>query len=84
MRRDFPTVTGWRQYRRMVTLQAVIFDLDDTLIVGEAVARASLRSTAQLVPGADPGRVGPAGRLVDGQALATPGHPSRRRRASPS
>lgn len=50
-------VTGWRRYGRVVTLQAVIFDLDDTLIVEEAVARASLRSTAQLVPGAHPDRV---------------------------
>lgn len=38
---------GWR---------AVIFDLDDTLIVEEAVARASLRSAAELVPGVDPDR----------------------------
>jgi putative hydrolase of the HAD superfamily len=37
-----------------VTLRAVVFDLDDTLIVEEAVARASLRSAVQLVPGADP------------------------------
>lgn len=40
-----------------MTLRAVIFDLDDTLIVEEEVARASLRSTARLVPGADPDRV---------------------------
>jgi putative hydrolase of the HAD superfamily len=40
-----------------VTLQAVIFDLDDTLIAEEAVARASLRSTARHLPGADPHRV---------------------------
>jgi putative hydrolase of the HAD superfamily len=31
----------------------VIFDLDDTLIIEEAVARASLRSAVELVPGAD-------------------------------
>jgi phosphoserine phosphatase len=33
---------------------AVIFDLDDTLIVEEASARSSLREVAALVPGADP------------------------------
>jgi len=35
----------------------VIFDLDDTLIVEERTARASLRATSRLLPGADPGRV---------------------------
>jgi putative hydrolase of the HAD superfamily len=40
-----------------MTSPAVIFDLDDTLIVEEATARASLRSTARLVPGADPNHV---------------------------
>ena len=34
----------------------MVFDLDDTLIVEEAVARASFRSAIQLVPGADPGQ----------------------------
>jgi putative hydrolase of the HAD superfamily len=53
----FPTTARWRQHGRAVTLQAVIFDLDDTLIVEEAVARASLRSTARHVPGAEPHRV---------------------------
>src|SRR5256885_1444793 len=38
-------------------LRAVILDLDETLIVEEAVARASLRATAQLVPGVEPERV---------------------------
>jgi putative hydrolase of the HAD superfamily len=36
---------------------AVIFDLDDTLIVEEAVARSSLRRVAQMLPDADPDRV---------------------------
>lgn len=40
-----------------MALLAVIFDLDDTLIVEKAVARASLRSTARLVPTADAERV---------------------------
>ena len=35
----------------------MIFDLDDTLIVEEGTAHASLRATARLLPGADPGRV---------------------------
>lgn len=54
----------------------VIFDLDDTLIVEEAVARASLRATAALVPGADPDRV-EAVVLVTARALwrAGPHHP---------
>lgn len=34
--------------------EAVIFDLDDTLIVEERFARASLRATAALAPGLDP------------------------------
>jgi putative hydrolase of the HAD superfamily len=37
--------------------RAVIFDLDETLIVEEATAHASLRSAARHVPGADPDRV---------------------------
>jgi putative hydrolase of the HAD superfamily len=36
-----------------VALRAVIFDLDDTLIVEEATARASLRSAARFLPGVD-------------------------------
>jgi HAD superfamily hydrolase (TIGR01549 family) len=40
-----------------VVLQAVILDLDDTLIVEEATARASLRSTARLLPDLEPARV---------------------------
>jgi putative hydrolase of the HAD superfamily len=40
-----------------VPSDTVIFDLDDTLIVEEAVAFSSLRRAAQLVPGRDPGRV---------------------------
>lgn len=40
-----------------MALQAVILDLDDTLIVEEATARASLRSTARLLPGLEPARV---------------------------
>ncbi len=40
-----------------VVSQAVILDLDDTLIVEEAVARASLRRAAELVRGRDPGGV---------------------------
>lgn len=37
--------------------QALIFDLDDTIIVEEAVARASLRSAARLVPDVEAHRV---------------------------
>ncbi len=37
-------------------LGAVIFDLDDTLIEEEAVARASVRSAGSLIPGVDPDR----------------------------
>ena len=37
-------------------MRAVIFDLDNTLIVEEAVARASLRAAAAVCPGLDPGR----------------------------
>ena len=37
--------------------RAVILDLDDTLIVEEATARASLRSTAQMLPDLEPDRV---------------------------
>jgi HAD superfamily hydrolase (TIGR01549 family) len=40
-----------------VALRAVILDLDDTLIIEEATARASLRSTARLLPDLDPVRV---------------------------
>ena len=40
-----------------VISDAVILDLDDTLIVEEAVARSSLRRAAQLVQGRDPGQV---------------------------
>ena len=38
-------------------LRAVIFDLDDTLIADQATARASVRSAARLLSGADPDRV---------------------------
>ncbi|HET6874075.1 MAG TPA: hypothetical protein VFH70_04815, partial [Acidimicrobiales bacterium] len=41
----------------MTGLRAVILDLDDTLIVEEAKALSSLRSTASLLPGADPDHV---------------------------
>lgn len=44
------------RYGRPVSVRAVIFDLDDTLIVEEAVARASLRAATALCPGVDPGR----------------------------
>lgn len=43
-------------YLRPVALRAVIFDLDDTLIVEEATARTSLQSAARLAPAADPDR----------------------------
>ena len=36
-----------------MTWRAVVFDLDETLVVEEAVARASLRSAVALVPGVD-------------------------------
>lgn len=41
----------------MTKLRAVILDLDETLVVEEAVARASLRTTARLVPGVEAERV---------------------------
>jgi len=37
-----------------MVLRAVIFDLDDTLVVEEATARESLRSAARALPGIDP------------------------------
>lgn len=40
-----------------MALRAVILDLDDTLIVEEATARASLRAAARLLPDIDPARV---------------------------
>jgi len=40
-----------------VSSAAVIFDLDDTLIVEEAVALSSMRRAAELVKGREPGRV---------------------------
>ena len=40
-----------------VISDAVIFDLDDTLIVEEAVARSSLRRAAELLEGRDPAQV---------------------------
>lgn len=40
-----------------MALRAVILDLDDTLIVEEATARASLRSAARLLPELEPDRV---------------------------
>lgn len=40
-----------------VSDRAVIFDLDDTLIMEEAVARSSLREVAGLLPDQDPARV---------------------------
>ncbi|MHB1447503.1 MAG: HAD family hydrolase [Acidimicrobiales bacterium] len=39
-----------------MAFRAVIFDLDDTLIEEEAVARASVRSTGSLIPGVDTDR----------------------------
>jgi FMN phosphatase YigB (HAD superfamily) len=36
-----------------VAIQAIVFDLDDTLIIEEATARASLRTAAALLPGVD-------------------------------
>jgi HAD superfamily hydrolase (TIGR01549 family) len=41
-------------YGGLVGWRAVIFDLDDTLILEEAVARASLRVAIGLVPGSEP------------------------------
>ncbi len=38
-------------------IRTVVFDLDDTLIVEEATARASIRATAAEVPGLDPGHL---------------------------